>query len=139
MTIVLLLIVAGTALAQTIAQTTFPGTSLFTGQVGIGLGDPGNPYGMGYPLTRLDVSGDTNTRIRIDGSNTTGLFFTRGGADAGTIRATANGIEVWTSDNTLVWRLQGNQVTIFADLHVTGKLQTDGNIASKFQQWKPDR
>jgi hypothetical protein len=75
----------------------------------------------------LDVNGDSDTRIRIDGSNTAGLFFTLGSGDAGTVRSAANGIEIWTNDKTLVLRLQGNQVTIFGDLHVTGTVTADGN------------
>jgi|SRR2546428_308549 len=118
--IVVVLLVAGAAVA---AQTTFTASPiLFTGQVGIGPG-----IGTPYPLARLDVNGDTNTRIRIDGSNTTGIYFTRSGADGGTIRATANGIEVWTSDNARVVVLQG------VGAHFLGNVQVDGNIAAKYQ------
>jgi hypothetical protein len=66
---------------------------IFTGQVGIGGSDPA--------LARLDVRGDADTRIRIDGSDTSGLSFRRGGNDAGTVRSTATGLEVWTSNGAM--------------------------------------
>lgn len=122
-TIVVLLLVGGVAIAQT-TYTASP--ILFTGQVGIGPG-AGNQYGLGYPLGRLDVNGDTNTRIRIDGRNTTGIYFTLGGADAGTIRSTASGIEVWTSDKSRMLVLKG------MGAHFLGSVQVDGSIAAKYQ------
>jgi hypothetical protein len=122
------LLVVGAAAGRTFTDS----TDIFSGQVGIGPG-ASNPYGLPYPMSRLDVTGDTNTRVRIDGSTTTGILFTLGGADAGTIRSTANGLEVWTSDNGLVLRLQGNQMTVFGNLHVTGDVQVDGNVGGKYQ------
>src|SRR3989442_14741073 len=92
---VVVLLLAGAAVA---AQTTFTASPiLFTGQVGIGPG-----IGTPYPLARLDGNGDTNTRIRIDGSKTTGIYFTRRGADGGTIRGTSNGVGGWKSHNARV-------------------------------------
>ncbi|PYM41986.1 MAG: hypothetical protein DME12_09710 [Candidatus Rokuibacteriota bacterium] len=92
---------------------------VFTGQVGIG--------GTAPALARLDVRGDADTRIRIDGSKTSGLYFTRAGIDAGTFRSTATGLEVWTSNVTLALALQGTGA------HFLGNLQTDGNISSRYQ------
>lgn len=94
--------------------------------MGIGPG-AGNPFGLGYPLTRLDVNGDANTRIRIDGTNTTGIFFTRSGTDAGTIRSTADGIEVWTSEKARMLVLQGMGARFL------GSVQVDGSITAKYQ------
>lgn len=93
---------------------------IYSGYVGIG--------GTAPALTRLDVRGDADTRIRIDGRNTTGLWFTRGGKDAGTIRSTGSGLEVWTSDAAgRVLVLQGTSA------HFSGTVQVDGNIAAKYQ------
>jgi hypothetical protein len=99
---------------------------IFTGQVGIGGSNPA--------LARLDVRGDADTRIRIDGSNTSGLSFRRGGNDAGTVRSTATGLEVWTSNGAMALALQGTGARF------TGAVQVDGNISAKYQdvaEWVP--
>lgn len=54
------------------------------GYVGIGLTDP--DY-------RLVVTGDANTRIRLNGSASSGIYFNHGAADAGTIRGTTSGLD----------------------------------------------
>jgi hypothetical protein len=92
---------------------------IFTGQVGIG--------GSASALSRLDVRGDADTRIRIDGSTSSGLYFTRGGADSGTFRSTATGLEVWTSNANLALALQGTGA------HFTGNVLVDGNISARYQ------
>jgi hypothetical protein len=92
---------------------------IFTGQVAVG--------GNAPPLERLDVRGDADTRIRIDGSNTSGLSFTRGGDDARTVRSTATGLELWTSNGTMALALQGTGARF------TGSVQVDGNISAKYQ------
>jgi len=99
---------------------------IFTGQMAIG--------GTAPALARLDVRGDADTRIRIDGSNTAGLAFTRGGNDSGTLQSTASGLEMWTSNGVLALALQGTRA------HFTGDVQVDGNIAAKYQdvaEWVP--
>ncbi len=99
---------------------------IFTGQVGIGGTDPA--------IARLDVRGDTDTRIRIDGSATSGLSFTRAGADSGTLRSTGAGLELWTSNGALALTLAGTGA------HFLGDVQVDGNIGAKFQdvaEWVP--
>lgn len=101
-------------------------TQIFTGQVAIGGSNP--------PLARLDVRGDADTRIRVDGSTTSGLYFTRGGTDAGTVRSTATGLEVWTSNGAMALALQGTGARF------TGAVQVDGNISAKYQdvaEWVP--
>jgi hypothetical protein len=92
---------------------------IFTGQVAIG--------GTAPALTRLDVRGDADTRIRVDGGNTSGLYLTRGGNDAGTVRSTATGLELWTSSSNLALTLQGRDARFLRDLFV------EGNIAAKYQ------
>jgi hypothetical protein len=92
---------------------------IFTGQMAIG--------GTAPALSRLDVRGDVDTRIRVDGSSTSGLYLTRGGSDAGTFRSTATGLEVWTSNSNLVLTLQGK------DAHFLRDVVVEGNIAAKYQ------
>jgi len=149
----LVLLAPGVAQAQAIKPGAVIITSAYRifngspGWIGLGPGAP-NPWGQSYPTVRLDVTGDTNTRIRIDGSNTSGIFFTLGGQDGPTIRATAQGLEVWANDGTgPVLRVEGATIhilgnlkvdgtindttsvpaTVSGDLHVTGNLQVDGN------------
>src|SRR3989441_1839095 len=86
------------------------------------------------PLARPDVRGDADTRIRVDGSNTSGLSFTRVGIDGGTLRSTATGLEVWTSTSALALALQGRGA------YFPGSVQVDGNISAKYQdvtEWVP--
>src|SRR3989475_5609625 len=86
------------------------------------------------PLARPDVRGDADTRIRVDGSNTSGLSFTRVGIDGGTLRSTATGLEVWTSTSALALALQGRGA------YFPGSVQVDGNISAKDQdvaEWVP--
>ena len=86
------------------------------------------------PLARPDVRGDADTRIRVDGSNTSGLSFTRIGIDGGTLRSTATGLEVWTSTSALALALQGRGA------YFPGSVQVDGNISAKYQdaaEWVP--
>jgi hypothetical protein len=66
------------------------GAPLFTilsgGNVGIGTTSP--DY-------RLTVAGDTDTRIRIDGSSTQGIYFTKSGANNGILRVDGSGNYEW--------------------------------------------
>src|SRR5438128_12699506 len=75
-------------------------TQIFSGRVAIG--------GTIPPLARLDVRGDADTSIRVDGSNTSGLSFPRVGIDGGTLRSTATVLEVWSRIRALALALQGN-------------------------------
>src|SRR5436309_2144120 len=67
----------------------------------------------GIPATRVIVAGDADTRIQIDGTNTlapanatAGIYLTRNAVDAGTIRATVAGIEIWPSSSTIGLRIE---------------------------------
>ena len=105
------------------AWTVWDQLHVITGRLGVGGASPSGAVMVG-------VSGSTFTpdpRVQIDGSNTSGLSFTLGGKDSGTFRATATGLEVWTSSATRTLALQG------ADARFLGNLLVDGNIASKYQ------
>jgi hypothetical protein len=109
---------------------------IFTGSPGwVGIG-PGasNPWGSAYPTVRLDVTGDSDTRVRIDGANTSGIFFTLGGQDGPTIRYTVQGLEVWANGHTgPVLRVEGTTIHILGNLQVDGNANVTGNIGAKLQ------
>lgn len=87
---------------QTITNKTLtnPVINGFTGntaEINIGSGqiykDTGGRIGFGVtnPGQKVVISGESNTRMQIDGTTTAGIFFTQNGTDAGTIRGTSSG------------------------------------------------
>jgi hypothetical protein len=65
-------------------------TILNGGNVGIGTTSPDQ---------RLTIAGDANTRLRIDSSDTQGIYFTKSGANNGTFRVDGSGNYEWYTKN----------------------------------------
>jgi hypothetical protein len=83
-----------------------------------GAGDVG--IGTSSPDFKLVVAGNTDTRIRVDGSSSAGIYFTQGGSNAGTIRGKTTGLtffvpsagqamDIDTSGNLLVGTTDSSQ------------------------------
>jgi len=71
-----------------------------SGRVGIGVNSM---------TQKLALGGDAHTRLHIDGSTSSGVYFTVGGANGGTIRSsTANQLEFYTTNEAMRIDSSGN-------------------------------
>jgi hypothetical protein len=70
--------------------------------------------GSTAPANRLEVRNDLHTRVLVaaNANGTAGFRFTIGGADAGTIRATTGGIEIWPSDIAPAMRIEKSRIVM---------------------------
>jgi hypothetical protein len=57
--------------------------------------------GTNAPDFKMVVAGDADTRIRVDGSSSAGIYFTQGGSNAGTIRGATSGFEFYVPSTGL--------------------------------------
>ncbi len=64
--------------------------------------------GTSSPDFKLVVAGNTDTRIRVDGSSSAGIYFTQGGSNAGTIRGTTSGLELYVPSTGLAATLNSS-------------------------------
>jgi hypothetical protein len=71
------------------------------GTEGMRLTSTGLGIGTSSPDFKLVVDGNADTRIRVNGSSSAGIYFTQGGSNAGTIRGTTSGLELYVPSTGL--------------------------------------